>query len=70
LTSGSGDHVKLHFGMDDAAVACRHIAPPLAAIAIHLYGMEETRVRRETLWDHRANVLGERVQLRFDPRGR
>src|SRR5438093_7289156 len=70
LTSGSGDHVKLHFGMDDAAVARRHVAPALAAIAIHFHGMEETRVRRETLWDHGSDVLTERMQSWADPRRR
>ena len=69
-SSGSRDHVKLHFGMDDAAVARRHIAPPLAAIAIDFHGMEESRVRRETLWDHGSDVLRERVQSWADPRGR
>ena len=62
--------MKLHFGMDDAAVPRRHVAPPLAAIAIHFHGMEETRVRRETLWDHGSDVLSERVQSRADPAGR
>jgi len=66
----SADQVKLHFGMDDAAVPLRHVAPPLAALAVNLDRMKETRVRLETLWDHRSNVLSERVQARADPRRR
>src|SRR5882762_9407442 len=56
--------------MDDAAVARRHIAPPLAARAVQLYGMEDARVCLETLWNHRPNVLSKRVQSRADPRRR
>ena len=70
LTSGDADLTELHLGMDDAPVPLRNIAPPLAAVRVNRDGMEESRVRVESLGDDRANVLREGMQSWSDPSGR